>query len=195
MKKQIMCLAALAGILSIAATAPAQSVGKIVDFKANATATGQHPGTYTDKSMKGTSTIVMKRIEGSTGQGLQVSGAITNDYPYGFAGLEFPLAVGPTDVTDVSQFTGVRFHARGDGQFFFVLVTKEVKDYDFFGYSFKSGAEWNEYVVPFSKFKQLGFGAPLKWSGKDLRAVRFQIQTFGPPIPSFRLDVDRIEFY
>ncbi len=199
MKDQIMYLVALAGMFLLTSSVWAQTARKIVDFNAstNTTSTGQRFGTYSDKSMKGTSTIAMRKIEVAAGkQGVEITGAITNDYPYGFAGLHFPLVPGDAEVMDVSQFTGVRFHARGDGQnFYLVLVTKGIKDYDYLTYLFTPSAEWKDYVVPFSKLKQLGFGAPAKWTGKDLQAVRFQIQTFGPPIANYKLDVDSIELY
>lgn len=196
MKTQFIYLVALAGMLLMSSSVWAQKPQKIVNFDTRTTSAGQRFGTYSDNSMKGTSTIVMKQINVTGGHGIEITGAITNDYPYGFAGLHLPLVVGETDVLAVSQFTGLRFHARGDGQnFYLVLVTKGIKDYDYLVYSFKPGAEWNEYVVPFSKFKQLGFGAPAKWTGTDLQAVRFQIQTFGPPIANYKLDVDSIELY
>lgn len=188
----------LMGVLAMSSTLAAQASRPVVDFETNVTSTGQRFGTYSDRMMKGSSKIVLSSILGTQGSGhaVEVTGTITNDYPYGFAGLHLPLAKSDADTIDASQSTGVRFSSRGDGQsYFLVLVTKGIKDFDYLTYTFKPGAEWQEYVVPFSKFKQLGFGAPAKWTGKDLQAVRFQIQTFGPPIEQFKFDVDNIELY
>lgn len=176
----------------------AQSNMKIIDFETGMTSQGLKIGTYSDKSMNGTSIIKVKSTEGPAGRGKAVDlfGTITTDYPYGFAGLHVPLTTNEADSMDVSRFKGLRFAARGDGQsYMVVMITQGVKDFDDFSYLFKSTAGWTTVDVPFTKFKQMGFGAPMKWSGKDLKAIRFQIQTFGPPISHYEFAVDDVEFF
>ncbi len=176
----------------------AQSNMKIIDFETSMTSLGLKIGTYSDKSMNGTSVIKVKSTEGPAGHGkaLDLFGSITTDYPYGFAGLHVPLTKNDADVMDVSGFKGLRFAARGDGQsYMVVMITQAVKDFDDFSYLFKPTSEWTTLDIPFTKLKQLGFGAPMRWSGKDLKAIRFQIQTFGPPISHYEFAVDDVEFY
>lgn len=176
----------------------AQSNMKIADFETGTTAAGLKMGTYNDKPMNGTSVIKAKATQGPAGRGkaLDLFGSITTDYPYGFAGLHVPLTKSDADVMDVSGFKGLRFATRGDGQSYMVVMTTQgVKDFDDFSYLFKPTAEWATIDIPFTKFKQTGFGAPMRWSGKDVTAIRFQIQTFGPPIDHYELAVDDIEFY
>lgn len=176
----------------------AQSNLKIIDFETSMTSLGLHIGTYSDKSMNGTSVIKVKGTEGPAGHGkaVDLSGNITTDYPYGFAGLHVPLTKSDADVMDVTRYKGLRFAARGDGQsYLVVMLTQGVKDFDDFTYLFKPTAEWTTLDIPFTKLKQMGFGAPLRWSGKDVKAIRFQIQTFGPPISHYEFAVDDVEFY
>jgi hypothetical protein len=196
MVRKFVFLIALVALMVPAMSA--QSNTKIIDFETAMTTLGLKIGTYSDKSMNGTSVIKVKSTDGPAGRGKAVDlfGNITTDYPYGFAGLHVPLTKNDADVMDVSGFKGLRFAARGDGQsYMVVMITQGVKDFDDFSYLFKPTAEWSTLDIPFTKLKQLGFGAPMRWSGKDLKAIRFQIQTFGPPILHYEFAVDDVVFY
>jgi hypothetical protein len=192
MKNFDLFLAALGALALMGATVCAQGALKLVNFSTGTSSSGARIGTYSDASMKGTSTINVKQLS----DGIQITGKITNDFPYGFAGLHIPLAKTDKDVTDVTGYHGIRFTARGDGgSYMFVLVNQAIKDYDYFTYTFKPGGEWHTFDVPFNKFRQLGFGAPSNWTGRDLQAIRFQIQTFGPPIEGYHFEVGSVEMY
>ena len=184
-----------------ALTAPimtAQTTMKIATFETAITSAGFKIGTYSDKSMNGTSVIKIKKIEGPAGRGnaMDLSGSITTDYPYGFAGLHIPLTKSDAEATDISAFKGLRFTVRGDGQSYLLeVITQGVKDYDDFSFVFKPTGEWTSLDVPFTKLKQMGFGAPVKWSGKDVTAIRFQVQTFGAAISHYEFALDDVELY
>lgn len=96
----------------------AQTTMKIATFETAITGAGLKIGTYSDKSMNGTSVIKIKKIEGPAGRGnaMDLSSSITTDYPYGFAGLHIPLTKSDAEATDISSFKGLRFTVRGDGQ-------------------------------------------------------------------------------
>lgn len=179
-------------------TARMQSQLRLVNCESTTTLTGQRFLVYTDKSLKGTSTIRLKKVQGANGQAtaVEASGQITVDFPYGYAGLHLPLVKAIDDIFDVSKFNTVKLTVRGDGRTYqLILVTKAVKDYDYFTFPFKPEGSWTQVEVPFSKFHQVGFGAPVKWTGQDLQAIRIHIQSFGDPIPGYWFAIDNLELF
>mgnify|MGYP001803569411 FL=1 len=94
-----------------------------------------------------------------------------------------PAAPGPTDVAgtvarrtssvagfDARAFEGVRLALRGTpGTYIVQLGSARVAAHDqFTAYVPLPTAEWTRIAVPFSQFRQEGYGQPLEWTGADL---------------------------
>jgi hypothetical protein len=96
---------------------------------------------------------------------------------------------------DLTDFTGVRFWAMGDGNTYRIeLPTASISDYMYYSFAFTPPTgEWREYRVPFKGFKQMPFGAKIPWTATDVEGVHFM--TVGGPIEQFTLHVDQIEFF
>lgn len=96
---------------------------------------------------------------------------------------------------DVSEFTGVTFWAKGDGNTYRIeLPTADVKDHMYYAFAFTPPAdEWQQYKIPFKGFKQMPYGAKVPWTATDLQGFHFM--TVGGPIEEFTLHVDQIEFF
>jgi hypothetical protein len=199
-------LASVVGVESQAGSTPML----VADFEAGrpVTTSGRLCLPFTDKVVKGTSTIKLRIVaDGANGtkHAAEISGQITTDFPYGFAGLDIPLIGKPQqivdlsqqrEVADISQYQGIRFYVKGDNRTYQILfLTTGIKDYDYFGQTFLAPPKWTRVEVRFSKLRQMGFGRPAEWTGKDVQAIRFQLQTYGPPIASYRLAIDQVEFF
>ena len=93
---------------------------------------------------------------------------------------------------DVSAFKGVAFAMRGTpGTYIVQLGVERVKDYDQFNAYLTLTDHWTEFRIPFSKFKQEGFGKPVIWTGKDLQYIAF----YGNVSGAFEFGLDDVRFY
>ncbi|MFH1368413.1 MAG: CIA30 family protein [Elusimicrobiota bacterium] len=80
------------------------------------------------------------------------------EYRYSMATLVYP------GIRNWSEYTGIRFWVKGSGKKMNIAIcAKSVQDYDFHVYTInKTPLEWKEYYVPFSAFKQGGWGKQAK---------------------------------
>lgn len=112
--------------------------------------------------------------------------------PRPFVRLDLPLTPGGVDVADVSGFTGVSFDARGEGTFRLIAQTYGVRQPDPFAAAFTAGGEWQTVKIPFAQLARQAAAAPA-WSGKDLRALLFEVA--GPAGSGAWLELDNVRFY
>ncbi|MBN1384547.1 MAG: CIA30 family protein [Elusimicrobia bacterium] len=114
--------------------------------------------TEDDSSAGGNSSAIIKLVRGRNkgGGALRLDYVLGPRYEYRFSAftLTFP------EVRDWSGYKGIRFWIRGSGKKMRIeLATEPVKDWDFHSYHInKTPAEWTEYFIPFSDFKQGGWG-------------------------------------
>jgi len=125
----------------------------------------------------------------------QMTGTVTTKFQYGFIGIGCDI-VSNLSVMDISSYNGIKFFTRGDGKSYSVkLRTTNIKDFDYFSYTFTAPEKWQEVKIPLKSFKQEGWGQKkiLSDSLKFFNGIQFQ--TIGQPISSVRLEIDDIYLY
>jgi len=109
------------------------------------------------------------------------------DRPFGRANI--PLSRGAIEPVDASAFRGVRFDARGDGDYQLIVSAYEAPD---FQAAFKASPQWRTIRIDFSSFAQEE-AQSVRWSGDKLRALSFEIAR---PAGAFAwLEIDNLRFY
>ena len=98
--------------------------------------------------------------------------------------LDLPLTPGAIEPADVSQFRGVTFMARGEGDYLLIVTTRVGR----FEAPFKASAKWMPVRVAFSEL--VGKGA---WTGKDATMVSFEVRR--PEGEEAWFEVDDVSFY
>ncbi len=137
--------------------------------------------------------IIPQGAEGSANS-LQLSGEVTTQFAFGFAGVSLNLIPPGAEAADVSEYKGIQFYAKGDGkQYRVVCAALAVSDYDDFFHLFTAGEDWQLVKIPFAELIQVGFGKRVEWTGRDVTSL--QLTTFGAPHKSFLLLVDEVSFY
>jgi hypothetical protein len=91
-----------------------------------------------------------------------------------FARAALALSADGTPV-DVSRFRGLRFDARGEGRYRIVFVTRSVEDGRYHESYFSGSPLWTPVSVPFASTGQNGPGPRIRWSGRDLVEIRFEL--------------------
>jgi len=106
-----------------------------------------------------------------------------------FGRVDIPLGRGAIEPVDASAFRGVRFDARGDGDYRMIVSAYGSPNLLAL---FKASPQWRTIRIDFSSFKQSqGQSAP--WPGDKLRALSFEI---GRPAGAFAwLEIDNVRFY
>jgi imidazolonepropionase-like amidohydrolase len=109
------------------------------------------------------------------------------DRPFGRANI--PLSRGAIEPVDASAFRGVRFDARGDGDYQLIVSAYDAPD---FQATFKASSLWRTIRIDFSSFGQEE-AQSVPWSGDKLRALSFEIAR---PAGAFAwLEIDNLRFY
>jgi len=131
--------------------------------------------TYTDALDGGTSTINMTRGIDSNSDKLTFSGTV--EYIPG----KFPGFVGwnafPNDenLVELKETDAISFKFKGDGNYYKVQIgTTDVKDYDYFRYVFETTGEEQTIVIPYSQFKQEGWGTKVELNKNNITHIAFQ---------------------
>lgn len=125
------------------------------------------------------------RIEG--GHALNVSADLSvKDDPY--AGVIFPLRRGGVAAAEVSDYDGLRFDLRGDGQAYQLRLHGEAESWVA---SVGSSAGWTTQALPFSAFRTEDGGRA--FAGEPVREVRLRMQR--PGGATGWLEIDNIGFY
>jgi len=126
---------------------------------------------------KSTTTLAAQPALGDGQVPLAISGTISADLPYAWAGAAFMPGERPMQAADLSAARLVRFKVRGDGGSYRAMMMSQgvaMPGYAFF----TAGPEWAEVSIPFSAFRgvdpakatMIGFAA-----GPKAGAYRFEI--------------------
>ncbi len=123
----------------------------------------------------------------------------------GYIGMGTQLngkAGSPTyQTTDISGAIGIRFETKGDGATYEIKIPytnssgTELDGYDSYAYTFTAPAGWTLITIPFTSFKQAGWGTaePLNTVLQNAKEVQFQ--TTAAPQASVTLWIDNFEIY
>jgi imidazolonepropionase-like amidohydrolase len=135
-----------------------------------------------DAMAGGRSTATIAVVDGGaqgTSKSLAITGTISPAFSQAWAGAMFTPGDRMFQPADLSSMTELRFWAKGDGKTYRVFVFAESKGNAPSTQTFVAGAEWKEYVFPFSAFRGI--------DGHGLMAIIFG----GGPAPGafdFRID-------
>ncbi|KPH92989.1 amidohydrolase [Pseudoalteromonas porphyrae] len=115
-----------------------------------------------DKVMGGQSSVELK----SEKQSLTINTAVAKATNFGaWAGAEIKYP----QLVDASTFKGIRLTYKGSSTpFALSIYHSEVKDWDNFSALLMPSNDWKTLEIPFSDFKQFGFGNQVKWSATKL---------------------------
>jgi imidazolonepropionase-like amidohydrolase len=165
-----------------AALAEATASGRISNFDGTGITAEFGDGWQisTDTMFGGSSEAKMQLVKpgaaGSTGA-LEITGAIKPGAPFPWAGAMFFPASPPMSPANLSTFTEIVFHARGDGREHQVMVFSTALGNTPGTQPFTAGTEWKEFVMPLKAFGVDGAGLRgiLFSAGADPGAFRFAI--------------------
>lgn len=162
--------------------------GPISDFENGSTTarigTGWMPNT--DSFAGGTSTVSVEVVDGGANgstKALRLTGTITDAMPQAWAGVMWSPGTQPMQPADLSATSGVRFHARGDGRTYRVLVFAQSRGMVPQMHEFVAPADWTTIEVPWSAF------------GTDASDVMAILFVGAPPAGDFRFEVDDVELH
>jgi hypothetical protein len=131
----------------------------------------------------GKSTGEVKVVDGGAGgtkKSMAVSGTISDVIPYAWYGAMWSPTETPMTPANLSSKKELRFHARGDGKTYRVMVFAQSKGMMPLMQTFVAGPEWREIVVPWSAFGT---------DGADVMAIIF---AGGPQPGPFAFQVDEV---
>ena len=155
---------------------------------------------FTDAVLAGKSSInpsITNSGAAGSKAAMQLTGKLTADFQWGgFAGVTARLLINGGS-TNLSHFTGIQFHARGDGKPCRVVIGKEnVKDNNHFFAEFRAKPEWALIKVSFTELAQSPFfGTQVTWSADNINSVAFMAIAQPEETREFNLQVDNISFY
>jgi imidazolonepropionase-like amidohydrolase len=107
--------------------------------------------------------------------------------------LNIPLSRGAIEPVDASSFRGVRFDVRGEGDYRFLIPTREIRNSPYYQTSFKAVGQWQTVRIDFASLKQEGAKSSTAWTGKDLLMLSFEISRKSGELGW--LELDNIRFY
>ncbi|MGH9753162.1 MAG: amidohydrolase family protein, partial [Blastocatellia bacterium] len=106
-----------------------------------------------------------------------------------FGRVNLPLSRGAIEPVDASAFRGVRFDARGEGDYQLIVSAYDAPN---FQASFKASPQWRTIRIDFSSLKQPQDQSE-PWPGDRLRTLSFEIAR---PAGAFAwLEIDNVRFY
>jgi hypothetical protein len=109
-----------------------------------------------------------------------------------FARVWLALIRGGLQPVDVRDFVGVRFEARGEGQYRFVATTRAVRDGRYLETTFRAEPTWMPIAIRFDRLTQRGKGTPAPWTGDDLQELAFEVAR--EPNTGGWLEIDNVRF-
>ena len=142
-------------------------------------------GDCTEPTGLGTGDLVVPGCAGMTGSITHASG---------YVGLG--VTINPNGMPiDVSEHAALTFRARGDGRSYRLKIeTEGVEGNDFHEIVFTAPAEWRQFIVPFSAFRQRWENVPVPFTGAGVKALVWVAE--GPlPNPSVYLEIDGVAFF
>ena len=111
-----------------------------------------------------------------------------------FARINLPISRGAIEPVDVSGFRGVRFDARGDGEYKLIVQTREIRvPRTYYQAPFKAEAGWGTVSVEFSTLRQANTQMPKPWTGKDVQALTFELARGAGEVSW--LELDNLRFF
>ena len=110
-----------------------------------------------------------------------------------FVRTSLPLSRGAIEPVDVRGFRGIRFEARGDGNYRLIVPTRAVRDNGDYQALFTASAQWKTVTIEFSSLKQSNTQTPIAWTGTDLLMLTFEIARQAGE--TGWLELDNIRFY
>lgn len=109
--------------------------------------------------------------------------------------LQNPAAADPDRdhvAADVSAYTGLALAIKGTpGTYIVQLGSTLVEDFDYYNTYVEVGEEWSEFMIPFAKFNQEGFGRRVPWNSAAVSHVAIYPNLMG----TIRFAVDNVRFY
>jgi hypothetical protein len=112
---------------------------------------------------------------------------------FAFSMFTVVLTDDPYKFLDASRYSGVEFWIRGKVGGFSVSLGMKGVEYDYHRSAVKVKESWSLVKIPFSRFKQIGFGNKKEFNPGELTSMSFSSE--GPPFGRFDLYIDDIKFY
>lgn len=118
--------------------------------------------------------------------------------PGGYLGMGRSLDPPGRAAVDASGHGALTFFARGDGRSYRAALETwsvlQAESFDFPQVTFTARPEWRQFVIPLAAFRQRGFDPTpeVAFTGSDVKGVTWS--AVGKPLPSVRLEVDRVAF-
>jgi imidazolonepropionase-like amidohydrolase len=146
----------------------------------------------TDAGIDASHMIYGRLWRAANNHALSVTGKLAEkDRPY--LRINLPLSQGAVEPVDARAFRGIRFDARGAGDYSLIVPTANVRDFAHYQASFKAGAQWQTITLDFAALKQANPRTPTPWTGTDLLMLSFEIAR---PAGAFGwLELDNVAFY
>ena len=128
---------------------------------------------------------------------LRVTGEVSQGFQWGaWSGVALQFDPDRKIVVDASRSPGLVIRARGTKRPYTLTVLREaVGDFNVFAAPVELGEEWREITVPFTAFRQIGFGKSIPWAANDVIGFHLEARnapmvagTFGP----FEIEIDWI---
>jgi imidazolonepropionase-like amidohydrolase len=142
--------------------------------------------TNTDAGHDHAQLLFARTIRRGDDHALTLIGRMTDkDRP--FARVVIPLTRGAVEPVDARAFRGIRFEARGEGEYRVIVVTRT----ETWSAAFTGAGKWRTARVPFSALATAAKDA--KWSGDDLLSVMFEAAR--APGEKVWLELDNLRFY
>ncbi len=107
--------------------------------------------------------------------------------------VSLPLSRGAIEPVDASQYRGVRFDARGEGDYLLTVPTAGVRDSAYYNGGFKASGRWRTVKIDFSSLQRATNARPAAWTGRDLLMLTFEISR--KPGEVGWLELDNLQFY
>jgi len=142
----------------------------------------------TDSGADATKMLLGRVARKGGGHALSVT-ARMSEKDRAFGRADIPLSRGAIEPVDVSAFRGVRFDARGDGDYQLIVSAYGAPN---FQAPFKASPQWQTIRIDFPSLKQ-SQAQSFPWPGDKLRALSFEIAR---PADAFAwLEIDNLKFY
>ena len=146
----------------------------------------------TDRGADSSRSLLNRTLRGPSDHALTIHARMSQEDD-AFVSADLPLSPGGIEPVDVSGYRGVRFDARGEGEYGFRIVTRRVRNYDYHQAVFEAGAEWSRVAIDFLSLSQPSGETPVKWTGKDVTMLLFEVHR--PAGEGAWLELDNIELY
>jgi len=141
---------------------------------------GWHPST--DAPMAGKSSVNIKKLDttketDAPADAISIAATINPGFAYPWAGLAFFPGRQPMEAANLSAANTLKFRVKGDGKDYSVAISVQ-GSYIPLTVRFNTTSEWQEVVVPFSKFK-----------GLDASIITILAFNAGPQIGEYHFEI------